>query len=698
MKSNIVFVSLLFALSLCFAADFSIAPYLYSSEQNATVTYTTFLTANNSTAKLASVGGSAALLTINGSLVADKGTISNALTYYYDTNFYPSASDFALLKGYADAFNNSRNAVTKFGQAEKVCYTQGTFLSTAPCSDLISCEATASLVCTISGSDGCETDVLGTAILGYSKDISALNSAYSKFITAYNTLSPSTLSSSFDTMNSAFDDMKTAADTTMKSKLIYPEDFTCMDCMGVCPEPKFNYAAITSGKALISTLRSKSGAFSNLNQLIESVFASTSDRVSYKQGEEQAAVYVPLYDAAYAKFGGLKAQAVMAKALASDSDFVSAADSFISKADGLQQAIDKRNFTGFDAMLLSYQNSGSALAAMVNNSTDAYYAAVGQQDSAGDLLLQAMWKVEGGTSAAQASYNALAARKLALDKKFSPPMTKSQYASLSQEYAALSSDTRQFLSSSGSPTDSIFAAGNSLERTSVDGAMTLASSFVPISFNTRQSIARYIPPIVLGTIDLSLLAVVLVVFAGVFYKFHGFFRNKLAISGWALTAAAFVFVLLIGSVGFYSIVLSAEKYATFSDFFNTVKASGTIAVVVRETGTDSQTSAAMEACADQIRSQAALLGKKTIKYYISGSSCHQFIPSGNNSSSYKETNGLLADACLNSMPDVPVFDLQYSASNQPPAFTTVVVQQAIFKGNTAYYAKQPMCDVANVLG
>ena len=77
MKSNIVFVSLLLALSLCFAADFSITPYLYANEQNATITYTTFLTANNSTAKLASVGGSAALLTINcqilkGSILAAK--------------------------------------------------------------------------------------------------------------------------------------------------------------------------------------------------------------------------------------------------------------------------------------------------------------------------------------------------------------------------------------------------------------------------------------------------------------------------------------------------------------------------------------------------------------------------------------------------------------------------------------------------
>lgn len=701
MRFSALFIALMLSLPLIFAADFQIAPYLYATEKNAVVAYSTFPTGNNSTAKLAKVNGDETLLIINDKLITDKALIAATITDYYTKSFYPSSAEMSELKGYADAFNKSRNAMTKYGLAEKVCYEQGTFLSHKPCNDLTSCMQTASLVCTISGAEGCTMDLLATHILAYSKGVTALNDAYSKFAAGFSGFGPTTVASSLDQMDAAFDAMKSAAADISKSKLIYPETYTCRDCLGICPEPRFDLASITAGKAKIAALRTKTAPFSSMGRTADKVALSTADRIAYKEGEEKAAIYVPRYDSAKAKFGGLKAQAVMAKTLASDSDFVSAADAFISKTDTIENAVDKRKFDGFEALLLSYENSGAKLAVMINNSTDAYYRAIEEQDHAGDLLLQSMWKANGASQKIRDDYNALAARKLAIDAKFAPPLSKPAYDSLSQEYHKLSADTLQFIYSSGSPTDSVFAAGNKLERTSVDGAMTLASSFVPISFNTRQSIARYIPPIVLGVIDLSILALILVVFTGVFYQFHGFFRSKLAVSGWALTAAGFVFVLLIGSVGFYGIVMSTEKYATFTDFFGSAQAADRVAVIVQETGADSEAVAGMRSCAEQIRAQMALLGKKTIKYYISGSGCHRFMPvSANNSTAtvYDETTGLLAEKCLNDMPDVPVFDLRYSAENQPPTFTTVVVKQAIFRGNTAYYAKKPMCDAANVLG
>lgn len=699
MEFKILLVSLIMALSVCAAADVPLSPYLYAAEKSSAITYTTFQTANNTTAKLVNIGGEAALLLVDGKLAADKNAILFTITDYYKKSFYPADSEMAELKGYADKFNKSRNAMTQYGPAEKVCYEQGTFLSHKPCSDMASCMATASLVCTISGADGCTMDVLATHILAYSKDIKKLNDAYAKFSTALSGFGPTTTTASLDQMDSAFGEMKAAADETSQSKLRFESG--CRDCLGICPKPNFDYASITSGKAKISALRVKVAPFASMGTTAEKVALSTADRIAYKEGEEQAAIHVPRYDASLSKFGSLKAQAVLAKALVAESDFVSAADSFISKSEELEHKVDKRNFDGFDALLFSYESSGNALAAMINNSTDAYYRTVDEQDSSGDLLLQAMWKTDAKSQKSRDGYNALAGRKNALDAKLSPPLPNAQYDSIKRDYTRLSMDAQQFISTSGSPTDSIFTAGNGLERTSIDGAMVLASNFMPISFNERQRVAKFIPPIVLGVIDLSILAVVLVLFVAVFYKFHGVFRNKLAISGWALTAAAFVFVLLIGSVGFYSIVLSAEKYASFSDFLGTIRASDRVAVVVQEAGADADSVKAMRACADQVQSQVALLGKKTIKYYISGNDCHRFMPvPANNSTTtaYDETTGLSASKCLDAMPDVPLFDLRYSAENQPPAFTTVVVKQAIFKGNEAYYAKKPMCDAANVLG
>ena len=697
-------LSVLLCLALLFhlaaAADFSLATYTYNSEKNLSVNYTSFSYGNNSTAQIVKIGGEEALLLLDGKLVSDRATISTALTSYYQANFYPSQSDMAALKGYADAFNNRRNAQTRYGLAEKICYEQGTFLSHKPCNDMRSCTATATLVCTLSGADGCTVDLLAQHILVYSQAVTSLNSAYAKFQTGYAGFSASTASASFDSMSAAFDDMKAAADKVKGSKLIFPETYRCMDCIGICPEPKFDYGAITSGKAKIVELRAKTAPFANLNKAVDKIALSTQERVAYRDGEEKAKIYEPKYNDAMAKYGLLKNQTIANKALVGDGPFVSAADAFLSKGEELDNKVARRQFEGFDAALAAYGEAGDSLAAQMNNSTSAYLKAQDAQDGAGDKIIEAMWKVNRMNPKSIADYNALAERKNQADARFKPPMTSTDYASLAAEYSNIQKDAGAYITLSAStPADGIFMAGNSFSRSSVDGTMSLAASMVPISFKTRQSMAAYVLPVVLGVIDLSILAIVLLAFVGAFYHFHGFFRSKLAISGWVLTFLGFVFVLLAGSVGFYGVVLSNEKYATFVDFFASLQGSDRAAVVVYESGVSNEGVKAMEACAGQIESQLALMGKKTLKYYISnGNSCSYRIPKGNaTNSSYEEMTGLSADRCLDALPDIPVFDLKYSAENQPPVFTTVVTKQALFKGNEGYYGKKPMCDIANVL-
>lgn len=696
MRTSVALLGILVAISFA-SAEFSLSPYLYAGEKNASVEHLAF-SYNNSTIDVIKVGGQEALLTADGRLVPDKEFIGAALTDYYRQNYYLSSSDLSELKGYADAFNKSRNAMTRYGPAEQLCWTSGTFLAHKPCNSLTTCMATASLVCTISGAEGCTIDLLASHILAYSNDVAKLNAAYDKFLAGFNSLGPTTLTASFDKMTSAFDDMKSAADETRTSKLIYPETFSCRDCLGICPEPRFDYSSITAGKAKISALRTKTAPFAALNSAVDRLSLSVAERMVYREGEEKAVIFLPKLKASEVKFAGLKATAVQAKALVADSAFVSAADSFISKQDSLEQKAEKRDFEGFDSLLSSYESAGRALVGMINNSTSAYQDAYEAQDAAGDQLLQALWRVNRLSPSSLSAYNSLADRKNKLDAKFSPPMTSAQYASLASDYGKVESDGRAYVAASATVEDSVFAVGNTFGRASVNGAVSLAGSMAPISFKTRQSVAAYVVPAVLGVLDLSLLSLALLVFAGLFYRFRGFFRSRLAVSGWVLVFLGAVFVLVIGSAGFYGIVLSTEKYTSFTDFYGAIRADSRAAVIVEESGVNSGTSLdAMRKCADQIELQLASIGKKAYKYYINQNSCKSVIPKGGNATNATEVKSGLATACLDSMPDMPVFDLRYSEENQVPVFTTVVTKQAIFKGNAAYYGKKPACDAANVL-
>ena len=710
MRMLSLLLGLALLLSTAFAAEFAIAPYLYSAEKGAAVDYLTFQS-GDSNAKVAKINGEESLLLLDGKLVTDKATIAGVMSGYYQANYYASPGDLAELKGYADRFNASRNVQTKYGPAEQICYTSGTFLAHKPCNDLASCIQTATMFCTITGSDGCMVDLLATHILTYKKSIDKLNDAYSKFSLAYSGFGPTTITDSLNSMDASFDSMKAAADEVSQSKLRQPEKIPCNAgcdsahiqncCLGVCPEAQFDYAAITAGKAKVASLRAKTQPFANLDIIVAKIALSTQDRINYKQGEEKAAIFAPKYNSSKAKYGGLKAQAVEAKALASDSNFVSVADAFLSKTEELDQRMEKRQFDGFDALLSGYESAGKSLSSMINNSTSAYRTALEAQDAAGDQILQAQWRVDRLSTASLASYNSLADRKNKLDAKFAPPMTAAQYGSLAGEYGKVESDTRTYVASSSTAADAVFSAGNTFGRASVDGAMSLVSSMVPISFKTRQSFARYVPPMVLGAIDLSILAVALLAFVAVFYHFHGFFKSRIAISGWLLAMLGFMLMLVVGSVGFYSIVLSNERATSFYEFFGTIRASDRAAVIVDRSGATDPGAQAMSNCADQLEAQLSVLGKKTLKYYISGDGCSYRIPkpTANNSTSagFEVKSGLSAANCLDSIPDVPVFDLKYSSENQVPVFTTVVAKQALIKGNEAYYAKNPMCDIANVL-
>ena len=445
-----------------------------------------------------------------------------------------------------------------------------------------------------------------------------------------------------------------------------------------------------------------------LDTTISKLSISTSERVAFLAGEEKAVILAPKYDSAKAKYGGLKAQAVEAKALVSDTNFVSVVDNFITKGDELEMKLSKRDFADFDTVLSSYETSGRTLAGILNNSTSAYKNAVEAEDDAGDNLLRAQWRVNRLSKTSIDAYNALAEKQNKLDSQIAPPMTSAQYIALAGKFELLTTEAKTYVAASESAQESVFDLGNAFSRATVDGAMNLASGITPVSFKTRQSFAKFVPPLVVAAVDFSILAIAVMVFAAVFYKFRHSFRNRLMVSGWVLTLLGFTFLLLVGSVGFYSIVMSTEKFTSFTDFMGTVTTSGRVAIIVDETGATSGAISNMRACADQVALQAKALNKTTVKYYISGNTCTRFAPINSTANStnatsaanatYEVTAGLSSSACLDGIPDVPVFDLQYAKENSAPAFTTVVTKQAIVKGDEAYYGKKPMCDIANVLG
>ena len=479
----VILVSL-FSLS----AAFSVAPYLYSTEANATIGYINFTTANGSSAQIVTINGGDSFLVLNGNLVSDPAVINSVLTGYY-TSSYPSASELSGLEADMIAFNSSRNYMTQYGPSEQICKSEGTFLVYKPCNDITSCTVTATLYCQNTGAQGCETDVLATDILGYVQDLAALDSAVASFQSAYSSMSPATANTSLQQMDSALSAMQAAAQNESGSNLMMGNPNTCPDCLGVCPNTNFNYSAITAAQGEISDLDTKIASFSLLSTTVSAIEYSTQQRMAYQQGEAQSAIYAPQYQAAEAKYGYLKGQAVQTLLIVADPNYVSSASAFLNKSDAIEAEISTRNFTDFESLLSGYENAGTALSALNVNATVAYNGTLAAQDKADDAILEAQWQVNGLSKDSVNSYNSLVAAKANLDGLFDPPMTTAQYLALSAKYQNLTSSADAFIASS-SGYEGTYGRKRRVSRTAVDGVMVIIKGLMPTSFETRQLVGE----------------------------------------------------------------------------------------------------------------------------------------------------------------------------------------------------------------
>ncbi|MCX8197543.1 MAG: hypothetical protein N3G80_04505 [Candidatus Micrarchaeota archaeon] len=661
-------------------------PYLYPHENSGMLNFTAF-EVQNGTAKIVKISGQEAFLLLNDNIIYEKDQIKAILSEYYYKAFYPSKSDFEKLQSYFLSFNASRNSKTKFGPAEQTCL-QYTFLLSHPCDSMPSCLKTASLLCALSGAQGCEADMLAVHILAYSKSLEKIRSGEKNFISAFNSVTPQTLSSYVPLMQDALASMKSGADEILKNKLRFPESSSCADCFGLCPEPKFDFSSLSSAQSMLSQMKEKAAMLATLDAVAEKIALSTKERQEFKKGEELAKIYAPKIEAAQASFGGLAASAIEAKKLVADSDFVSAANAFLEAEEALSKKLATRNFSDFDSALSSYYSSAKKLSSMINNSTLPYFEALAAQDEAGDLVIKAQWRVNKLSKSSVDAYNALAKKKNQLDASFSPPLSSSQYFSLASSYKNLSAEAKRYIEASKSFQDSIFGSGSKIGQAMVDGTLKTISGSIPISFKTRQSMARYVPMVIIAAIDLAILLLGIAFFVYVFYHFHKFFTSKLAISGWVVAFIGFIAVLVAGSVGIYSIIVNSDRAISFDNFEKALLSSDKAAILVDEATAPSGAIDAMRGCASQIRMQLEKMNKTAVSYFAGKSSCT--IQEGNKSST--------VSSCIESIPDLPVIELQYSPQVETPTFTTIVAKSAIFKGNQEYYSKKPLCDPANVLG
>lgn len=708
MKNTYAFLSLLLLFSAAFS--FTASDYLYPSESASSITLADFtLNSSSSSFTLVKISNNPVFLLKDSLPVSDEAALLPYLREYYQTRLYPSQSELDGLKQFFVDFNNSRDAEiaifagsnVKF-KAESTCRQQTGLSTITMCNSPSSCDALAGVICALYEGSSCDPGVLGAGIYQYATTVSALDTHSSSAFLALSSMTQDNMGTNLATLASTIAPMKAAAEALTHSTLRMPTSAgdpcypgacragqscwsECSQLISICPAEILDTAKLDSAGAKITELQSRVATLSQPETVAKQVATATKDRISYKQNAALAADYSAKYESLKARYAPTVSRAQNASALVVNSQLNSKLSSLKSASDAIENSLSSKDFSQINASFARYANASEELKPIVNNSnlTAAYDLAMDAQDDASDALLSAAWVVSANDNAEVSNYNKLVFRMRALDGEFQPPLSDYKYAQLAQNYTQLTSDVRGFIASSRSPQELFVGVGTTVSATSVNGAMSMMNSVVPISFQARQQFSPIILPAVILLTDASLLSIILVAFVFSLIFARSLFTNKIVLGCWIGAVLLMVFLVLVGSIGLFYAMQGSTGISTFSDFYAQVQASPKGIIMLDRTDAPDADFASMTSCAALVKSQLASLNKSSISYTLDGQRCTV----GSNATSVSK------DECLSKVPDYPIFYLKYSGTNSVK-FSVVEQKQATIAGNQAYFAR---CDIGNVL-
>jgi len=672
------------AVLLLAQASFAFAPsdYLYQNETALSINSSGFML-NGTPYTMVKMSGKDTFLLRNDEPVQNASEIKAVLFQYYSETLYPTDSELSSIHSMLRAFNDSRNAKTKYGNSEDICV-RSTGLTIRDCTDYFTCLQLGSLVCALQGSTGCDPELLATYTLEYNMNLKQLSSQYSDVEANFNAITQSNIDSKLAAIIARVPDLKNSSQKITKSKLMFPEKLEdCPDCIGICPIPPFNYTALDSAKSRMEALRTRLAPLTGIDAGSAALAANTKARLDYKVNLHLNDYYSKDFAAFRKANNATITNAVKAAAMFTGSSFNTDVDAMLAKEQEINQRIAGNNFTGMNQSYDQYQDIVKRIAIVLPNVTKVYKSALDEKETASDTLIKAEWRVDKSNADMVLKLSSLKQKQAQLDAEYAPPMALAGYGGMYDDYSSLANYSARLLSdASAARTNSLYIFAAALAKNGVDSAIDLASMVTPITYQTRRNYASYVPTAMLAIIDFSILCLALVLFIWVVVTFRSVFRTRAVLFAWGAALMVFIALLAIGSAGFYYLVSKASETASFSDFMSAVNEQNDMAVMVYATTAPKSALPNMRACAQNVSDVAKRLKKSATVYEMAGQNC----TIGNRTMS--------ADDCWAMIRDVPLVQLKYSQTNKTPQFYTVFEKTAVVTGDAGYMTR---CDIADVM-
>ncbi len=678
------------------SAAFNVSDYLYSSEQNASITYTNF-TVNSSSYSLIQINGAYAFLLQNGDVVSNQSQIYPVLYSYFVQKYTPSQSAVQNLLNTIQTFNLSRNDGYDFKNKEEYVCRDDVLLSTGKitvngqpviCRDLASCQENALLLFSVYGQglNLGSADALVQPLMDFTPISLRMDDLLVNYTVMLNNLNQSNLGPTLDYIANTSGELKPDSVKIEHTIFRTPRLNDTADrqacygvCYAICPSFQLDESAAQSIHDQAASLDQQIGPLGNYQGVADQVYNSTQERLNHLKTENLAAYYTNQFAPAAAQGGQAIELGNDALSHVQNNTLSAKLDQLKSLNTTIPQDISDRNFTTIDADISTYQN----LTALVENSSASMLSVYNDTKNAknieNSLVLVLETKELDPVSAK--SLELLVNDSSDVDAQFRDGLSVAQLQSIQASYANLTSRGQLLLQSeSDTPATRVLLLFRGFARRINTGIASVAEkSSVPTS-SISQS------PLVLGAFStvffLSYGSIVLLIFI------HIFSANRFRIpkTGQILGAAmlSIITILLLFSVFMFLFLGKTSNDATLPEFLSEFDSKNTTAIVVDLRNASLSASPAMEACASSLASSFGAKNKTYAIYTLTPTSCTGTSQQGTNTS----YNAIDCQSSINSADSS--FVLGYAPSNEPPKFSVIYQNKAQINANLDYYQSCPL--------
>lgn len=668
---------------------FDVSPYLMVNETNASVAKE-FFALNSTIYYIINISGTPTFLVKLDNLVLDKTEIESALKQYYSQKYSLSQNETNALRTDFITYNYSRNNGGRFKDQEENACRKALFLHLYPCFDNSSCYKTAQLVCAgYTQVTGCsDPEMFYPYIVSFVNASDQTTAMMNDIFNMFSTMTTDNIVAYLQKMKSYIPSLKYAMNKMESTPFRMPaQGEHCNNCYGICPDIDMDGAALDRADSKLKTFLTKVAPLANYQQTADKIFNNTQMRLLESEKADKRLYYRSIYLEIKDEASDVKDRAQHVLSLVDNATARNKLAAISAIESDIENMINSSNFDDLNSTLLDYKAAVKAL-----NATVAELAIV--YDNVSNISTSAavyLFLIEGKASTPEEikTLNVLREKKMLLDQQFKPGLTTTQYSDIQAQYAALVKEEKDFLAKkSTSPTQTFYMLADGMARKIIEVLDTFVNQVKPLTYLERIKYSTFLPTAVSLLLFFSFSSLLFFLF--MFY--YGFAARPMHKALLVILVLLLVFLVALFSMSMYLSFDKAYGKMEYSDFVSMVKSSKNFTLIIIKDGADNQTLSAMRTCASSVAITMARSNVTTKIYEMSDQTCYPF---ETNLSQTIQNSSSQQSSCLDRISGpIMLFNSSMTSSS---TYTGLLVKQALFAGNSAFYSTCAPAEALKIL-